>query len=163
MGIVRNLSCKILAGTGPILWTRTRGQGMTWSIGACHTAHSLLVFQTLAYIYMAQGWPSLAIKLSLRYHNYQHFRGWQKIDLYVFILFAGLIIFYGSLSQTQNREGQGRWMLVYSLAFQRVLLFGQKHETGETRARKWTYLLCSPDYCSVWRTTTLSSCRSWKF
>ena len=54
MGIVRNLSCKILAGTGPILWTSTRSQGMTWSIGARHTAHSLLVFQTLAYIYGAR-------------------------------------------------------------------------------------------------------------
>ena len=28
--------------------------------------------------------------------------------IFMFILFAGLIIFYGSLSQTQNREGQGR-------------------------------------------------------
>ena len=27
---------------------------MTWSIGACHTAHSLLVFQTLAHIYGAR-------------------------------------------------------------------------------------------------------------
>ena len=27
---------------------------MTWSIGARHTAHSLLVFQTLAYIYGAR-------------------------------------------------------------------------------------------------------------